>query len=167
MAAVTVAQLNRDGVLHVLATLYANPIEAQQLLYRLGADQTRLPHFGGSQTPFSTWFEVCRLIENGAFRFTLEDLLTEAAQDFPGNAVLRSVTAGLGPHRPNQPSWPRRTTSRRPRRTTSRSSACSPVRRRRRGSNCAWSTAPSRRPPGEDASAPSTSGCRRRPGDRT
>lgn len=97
MAAVTVAQLNRDGVLRVLATLYANPVEAQQLLYRLGADQTRLPHFGGSQTPFSTWFEVCRLIENGAFRFTLEDLLTEAAQDFPGNAVLRSVTAGLGP----------------------------------------------------------------------
>ncbi|MES5823896.1 effector-associated domain EAD1-containing protein [Streptomyces sp. RG80] len=96
MAALTAGQLHRDGVLREVATLYADPVEAQQLLYRLGADVARLPHFGGSQAPLSTWFEVCRRIEHGAFRFTLEDLLAEAARDYPGNAVLHSATAGPG-----------------------------------------------------------------------
>ncbi|MFF4274609.1 effector-associated domain EAD1-containing protein [Streptomyces sp. NPDC001536] len=99
MAALTAVQLHRDGVLRVVATLYADAAEAQQLLYRLGADPARLPQFGGGQAPLNTWFAVCRLIENGAFRFTLEDLLAEAARDFPGNPVLHSVT----PAAPDEP----------------------------------------------------------------
>ncbi|WP_405641684.1 effector-associated domain EAD1-containing protein [Streptomyces sp. NBC_00019] len=96
MAALTAVQLHRDGVLRVVATLYDDATEAKQLLYRLGADPSRLPPFGGAQAPLNTWFAVCQMIENGAFRFTLEDLLAEAAQDYPGNPVLRSVTAGPG-----------------------------------------------------------------------
>ena len=96
MAALTAVRLHRDGVLRVVATLYEDATDAKQLLYRLGADPSRLPQFGGAQAPLSTWFAVCRLIENGAFGFTLEDLLAEAAQDYPGNPVLRSVTAGPG-----------------------------------------------------------------------
>ncbi|MFF7449489.1 MULTISPECIES: effector-associated domain EAD1-containing protein [unclassified Streptomyces] len=96
MAALTAGQLYRDGVLRTVATLYADPVEAQQLLYRLGADPARLPHFGGAQSPLNTWFEVCRRIEHGAFRFTLEDLLAEAARDYPGNPALRPAGSEPG-----------------------------------------------------------------------
>lgn len=46
MAALTAGQLQRDGVLRVLAELYADPLSAELLLRGLGADLTRLPPFG-------------------------------------------------------------------------------------------------------------------------
>jgi len=88
MAALTAGQLQRDGVLRVLAELYADPLGAELLLRGLGADLTRLPPFGGSQAPLGHWFRICLTIEHGAFGFTLEDLLRAAHQDFPTNEVL-------------------------------------------------------------------------------
>lgn len=96
MAALTAAQLHRDGVLHVVASLYAEPGSAQQLLQGLGADLARLPHFGGSQVPLTSWFQACLKIEQGAFAFTLEDLLAAAHRDFPTNPVLRSLVDPTG-----------------------------------------------------------------------
>ena len=88
MAALTAGQLQRDGVLRVLAELYADPLSAELLLRGLGADLTRLPPFGGSQAPLGHWFRICLTIEHGAFGFTLEDLLRAAHRDFPTNDVL-------------------------------------------------------------------------------
>jgi hypothetical protein len=93
MAALTASGLYGDGVLRELATLYADPVSAQALLRRLGADLSRLPHFAGSQVPLTSWFQACLTIEHGAFAFTLEDLVAAAHGDFPGNEVLRSVAA--------------------------------------------------------------------------
>ncbi|NUO41182.1 MAG: hypothetical protein HOV82_04005, partial [Streptomyces sp.] len=92
MAALTAGQLQRDGVLRVLAELYADPLSAELLLRGLGADLTRLPPFGGSQAPLGHWFRICLTIEHGAFGFTLEDLVRAAHRDYPTNEVLsRSV----------------------------------------------------------------------------
>ncbi|PWI19970.1 hypothetical protein DI272_41750 [Streptomyces sp. Act143] len=89
MAALTAGQLQQDGVLRVLAELYADPLSAELLLRELGADLTRLPPFGGSQAPLAHWFRICLTIEHGAFSFTLEDLLAAAYRNFPSNDVLR------------------------------------------------------------------------------
>jgi hypothetical protein len=89
MAALTAAQLHREGVLHVLAELYADPVRAEMLLVGLGAHLARLPHFGGSQVPLGSWFKACLEIEHGSFPFTLEQLLATAHQEFPSNDVLR------------------------------------------------------------------------------
>lgn len=88
MAALTAGRLQQDGVLRVLAELYADPLSAELLLRGLGADLTRLPPFGGSQAPLGHWFRICLTIEHGAFGFTLEDLVRAAHRDFPSNDLL-------------------------------------------------------------------------------
>ncbi|MBD0421481.1 CHAT domain-containing protein [Streptomyces sp. TRM S81-3] len=99
--ALTAGQLHRDGVLRVLATLYADPVGAQQLLHGLGADLARLPNFGGTQVPLGSWFQACLAIEHGAFAFTLEDLLAAAHRDYPSNAVLSELVGAGGAVRPD------------------------------------------------------------------
>ncbi|MFI9151304.1 effector-associated domain EAD1-containing protein [Streptomyces sp. NPDC053367] len=93
MGALTAAGLHRDGALRVLAALYPDPVGAQALLQSLGADLSRLPHFAGAQVPLTSWFQACLTIENGAFAFTLEDLVAAAHRDFPGNAVLSGLVS--------------------------------------------------------------------------
>ncbi|MGC0333440.1 hypothetical protein RKD23_006430 [Streptomyces sp. SAI-170] len=94
MAGLTAAGLYRDGVLREIAALYPDPVGAQALLQGLGAELSRLPHFAGAQVPLNSWFQACLTIENGAFAFTLEDLVAAAHRDFPGNAVLSAVANG-------------------------------------------------------------------------
>ncbi|MFJ8082661.1 effector-associated domain EAD1-containing protein [Streptomyces sp. NPDC096205] len=91
MAGLTAAGLYRDGVLRVIAALYPDPVGAQALLQGLGAELSRLPHFAGAQVPLNSWFQACLTIENGAFAFTLEDLVAAAHRDFPNNSVLSAV----------------------------------------------------------------------------
>ena len=88
----TYSEMEKKGLIDLLANLYEDAERAKRLLERIGFSRRQVI-FPINLTPMDFWYWVCRQIEQGLLPdSSFERLLREAAKDFPGNAKLRAYS---------------------------------------------------------------------------
>lgn len=87
----TVADLQRSGVLDELAKVFNDVGAAHELLERIEFPLARRPVFANTR-PIWFWREVCQEIENGLTKGGLRRLLDVASARYPGNLILRGMS---------------------------------------------------------------------------
>ncbi|MFF3329849.1 effector-associated domain EAD1-containing protein [Streptomyces sp. NPDC002888] len=90
MEAFSAGDMQREGILGLLAELYPGTAETRLLLEPLGGSLSRVPD---QAAPLVRWYQVCRLTEHGAFPFNLEKLLEAVLAEYPGATRLETFLA--------------------------------------------------------------------------
>ncbi|MCK9925408.1 effector-associated domain EAD1-containing protein [Frankia sp. AgPm24] len=85
-----------------LATLFASPTAARQLLLEAGFPPYRMPVMHGN-SPYVFWYEVGELLAGGVLHNGRSRVLAAALRDFPENPVLlRAFSQHADPIAPNE-----------------------------------------------------------------
>ncbi|MFG2132194.1 CHAT domain-containing protein [Streptomyces sp. NPDC048751] len=93
MGEFTAAELQREGIVGLLAELYPGTAETRLLLEPLGGSLTRVPD---QSTPLVRWYHVCRLTEHGAFPFDLGKLLEAVLAEHADKTLTAFVARRCG-----------------------------------------------------------------------